>query len=546
MKERNYDDIDINEYRQRFHKYAYLKQKGEKPATGNTIESIFDRDLENSRQAVKSKPSIKPEPNHIAKSIDELICELLDLELPKEDSPPPPAISYKIPTDIFQESHEAGTACIAPPPSKEVAGQLASSFINHFTPWLQRYKVKTSKGWITNNDRLHFSSICKGIQGDLTLAFFSSIDTKVLGIDIDEHNGLYSPAEVLQSCRETYLQVKDKFGYSPSLLVQSSRGFHLFYLLTEPVYWEHLHYLARKIIGGMKVELLPAPHSTLRIPKVTSLLNPSTLELVEPHKPEYTDWDNLQAYSPLQLFGKNWKEQLYQSTRTKGRSSQERPTSSKPMDLKLLEHTLLPFRNGHTYKPTFEFTVAYKRPGMSREELIHYLQELIEQSPSYTGGLKKNPKELEDRVDHILGKDHTSASLPCIDTKADILGTYKPVIEHLTTLHHFAPQRNKPVKQFVESLILWREWHDKILTNPEATSLLDGLYPLCRKNRKEGYYPLPSALLKRWHPKYYELVHWLEEIEVLHRSPPIHTVKVPTSANTIRSHSSIWNLETRA
>ena len=520
MKERNYDDIDINAYRQRFHKYAYLRQaKTNQSTSKGPIESIFDRDISTTKHSDTGSSSSAENDAHIPKTTGELISNLLGLEPPEDEKASSDSASYKIPTKTFQESHEVGTAYIAPSPSKKVVRQLASSFINHFTPWLQRYKVKTNKGWITNNDRLHFSSICKGIQGDLTLAFFSSINTKVLGIDIDEHNALYRPAEVLQSCRETYLQVKDKFGYSPSLLVQSSRGFHLFYLLTERVYWEYLHNLARKVIGGMNVELLPTPYSTLRIPKVTMLLNPSTLKPVEPHKPEYTDWDKLQAYSPSQLFGKDWKEQLYQSTRTKGRSSQERPTSSKPMDLKLLEHTLLPFRNGRSYKPTFEFTVACNRLGMSREEIIHYLQELIEQSPSYTGGLKKNSKELEDRVDHILGKDHTSASLPCVDTKAEILGTYKPVIEHLTTLHPFAPQRNKPVKQFLESLILWREWHDKILTNPEATSLLDGLYPFYRKNRKEGFYPLPSALLKRWHPKYYELIHWLEEIEVLQESP---------------------------
>lgn len=519
MKNNRYDDIDITEYRQRFHKFAYLRQKEKEAATRHTIESIFDKNLGDPRQAVQNTPSIKPEPPHISKSIDELICELLDLELPKKEELPPPTTNYKIPTDTFQEAHEAVPDFAVSPPSKEVVSQLAKAFITNFSPWLQRYKLKTNRGWITRSKRLHFSSICKAIQGELTLAFFSTINTKVLGIDIDDHRTYYSSSEVLQSCKETYRKVQGKIGYSPSLIVQSSRGLHLFYLLSEPIYWEHLHHLTKELIQGANVELLPTTKSSLRIPRITSLLHPTTLEPLEQYEPEYTDWNYLQTYSPSQLFGKNWKEQIYRSTHTQDSRSREKSNSSKPMNLKLLEQTLLPFRNGHTYKPVFELTVACKRLGMSRGEIIIYLQDLIEQSHGYTGGLKKNRKELEDRVDHILGKGHTSASLPSIDTKTDILSKYDPAIKHLRFHHPFSPQRNKPVQSFIERLILWKEWHDRIFTGPEATSLLDSLYPFYRKNRREGFYPLPSSLLKRWHPKYYELIHWLEDVEVLQESP---------------------------
>ena len=519
MKERNYDNIDINEYRQGFHKYPHLRPtKSKLPIAKGSIESVFDRDLSNIKQGDPITYSSGEEAAHITKTPDELICELLDLELSDEEHPSP-STGYKIPTDTFQEAHEAVPDFAVSPPTKEVVGQLAKAFIAHFSPWLQRYKVKTSSGWTTHNNRLHFSSICKAIQGELTLAFFSTINTKVLGIDIDEHRTYYSSSEVLQSCKETYRKVQGKIGYNPSLIVQSSRGLHLFYLLSEPVYWEHLHHLTKELIQGVNVELLPTPNSSLRIPRVTRLLHPITLEPLEQYEPEYTDWNSLQTYSPAQLFGNDWREQIFKRTRTKTSSSKEESDSPKPMNLRLLEQTLLPFRNGHTYKPVFVLTVACKRLGMSRGEIISYLQDLIEQSHGYTGGLKKNRKELEGRVDHILGKDHTSASLPCVDSKSDILSEYNLIIKHLNFHHPFAPQRNKPVQSFIEKLILWKEWHDRIQTSPEATSLLDSLYPFYRKNRTEGYYPLPSSLLKRWHPKYYELVHWLEDVEVLQESP---------------------------
>lgn len=417
-------------------------------------------------------------------------------------------------------------------PAEKVIKGIAKDFVRQFVPWRGAFTQGNDYGlsdWITVQKPLHYSLIQRALKGEKVVGFYSTFNTPVIGIDIDDHGfPSYSDEQRLltDKTKTIYNQIVHKVGYEPSLISKSPNGLHVYYLLTERLHWKHLQNLTRNLIGDTQVELKPTPRTTLRIPSLPNILDPETLQPITTEHELFTDWGNLKHYSPEQLFGSSWREiqRSLHFNKRKRTSSKEKPAEGREtpyhsLDLTLLEQTILPFKNNHTYTQVFELTVACRREGMTRDEILEYLQQQIAHSPSYIGSLRTEPSELEGRVDHILSQEGSRSVLPSITEENTTLLEMKPLIEYLLSIHPFSAKANKAVERLLTRLIIWKEWHDQIFTSPEATSLFDSLYPFYRKNRADGLYPLPSSLLKRWVSRYNKFIPWLQEKGILTESP---------------------------
>lgn len=406
----------------------------------------------------------------------------------------------------------------------EIIRAFASEFLRKFRPWRNQYKLLTNTEWITISNRLYTSSICKAIRGQLTIAFFGTYTTSCLGIDIDDHSpGL--PSELTERCRAQYWVVLKRFKQYPSLTIRSPRGVHLFYLLRNPLHFNKLHYLAKEALADLEVEILPTPTGTIRIPSITKMLTPDTLKPIPEATILETGWQALPLHEPEDLFGTDY-EAMFHASVTASLSQTPKATPSKKavvesmrtINLQILKDSLTPFRNGQTYQPVFEFTVACKRMELSKDEIIQHLWDIINNSPQYTGDLRFKDKVLKDRVHHILGKESTTM-IPFIDNTNTVLEIHKDHINYLVLNHPFKEIGPTAVKRFIERLIIWRLWHDHIRENNATIIFFDSLYPFYNKNTTEGFFPIPATMLKKWHPKYYKLTTWLIEQRVLTESP---------------------------
>ena len=113
----------------------------------------------------------------------------------------------------------------------------AEVFVDLHRPYRKKYITKdilegelfTGTAWSHRNDFLSDYLINEAIEGVLTLGYFASTITQLVGVDIDNHRN-YSEGWLLN----IYGQVVERFGVYPSVLVRSPRGLHAFWYLTQP------------------------------------------------------------------------------------------------------------------------------------------------------------------------------------------------------------------------------------------------------------------------------------------------------------------------
>lgn len=96
---------------------------------------------------------------------------------------------------------------------------------------------------------------------------------------------------------------------------------------------------------------------------------------------------------------------------------------------------------------------------------------------------------------------------------------FESLIKSLVSVQPFSSQRRKYVEQFLRALMGWVLYHDKIFQNQELVSQFDYKYPYYRLNRRNGYYPIPSSLLRTWNRRYNTILSWLIDIGFLEAAP---------------------------
>ena len=191
--------------------------------------------------------------------------------------------------DETESNHEGGT-----PPKQEPS--LAEIFYAKFSPFRSKYtKYTEDKGWRTIKRRLTDGLIANAIKGSIVIGFFLTTVTTVFGLDIDDHQD--RGKEYLVG---VYRTVVNKLPAPPSLVVQSPRGLHLFYFLSEPRPFTILQPEIRRRVGS-DAEVKPTPKTTLRIPCEDAFLDPISLHPIEGGFGAIVH--SAAVYQPTELFG---------------------------------------------------------------------------------------------------------------------------------------------------------------------------------------------------------------------------------------------------
>jgi hypothetical protein len=101
-------------------------------------------------------------------------------------------------------------------------------FLEIHAPYRSKYSAQyQGTDWVTRTSFLGDFLIGKALHGEMTLGYYQSSSTKVLGIDIDDHSG--KGKGYLQ---KKYDEVISRMGgLPPSLVNKSPRGLHVYYYL---------------------------------------------------------------------------------------------------------------------------------------------------------------------------------------------------------------------------------------------------------------------------------------------------------------------------
>ncbi len=359
--------------------------------------------------------------------------------------------------------------------------------------------------WRTVKRYLKQSYIEKAIAGITLIGWFNNLKPNVIGIDLDDHKGTaWKGVSCSPQLLNKYNRILQVFP-EPSVLVQSPRGLHLYYILNDRLPSNLLEYLTKNKLKGIPCEVRPTPDKALRIPEASRILDPKTLL---PHPKRETV-----KYHPAILFDDEYLPAVVRDT-LQDRKKKLR-TFMYSAKIECIESDYTPIIPGFSNEALNHLITVYKKAGLSPEEAIYRFTVILQQSPLYDGELTK-PSRLEQRVDSYYRKDYDHIPKPQA-LQLNLL--HKPLIEGLVKQSPFAKQRDKVIERFLYSLLNWCSWHDEIIKNPKQTTYFDYLYPWYRKNRKAGYYPLPKTFLKRSNQRYFEIMAWLQEIGFIINAP---------------------------
>ncbi len=393
------------------------------------------------------------------------------------------------------------------------------SFIQNFKPFRGKYttqfKIFSDKCspsssqyyWRTINSYLRKTYIEKDIAGVYVIGWFNNNFPNVIGIDIDDHHGnAWKGLEPSPRLLKLYNQILGKFP-EPSLVVQSPRGLHLYWILTERIPIGVVQQLTGQKVANIPVEVKPTLNHSIRIPAQTRILDFRTL------LPCIDEGGNKQ-YHPSLLFDDKYTPNYIRDS-LKERKQKLRTFQFSPI-IESLEETYKTIIPGHSNEALNILIPAYKRAGILVEQAIYRFNSILQNSYLYNGELK-NPRRLEQRIRPYYRKSNERIiTAPKIEQFNSL---YKSLVDELIRQSPFAPQRNKPIERFVYALLNWCDWHDEIIKNPKLTGSFDYLYPYYRLNRKAGFYPLPKNFLEKVNSRYYEIMKWLKQIGFLKNAP---------------------------
>lgn len=397
-------------------------------------------------------------------------------------------------------------------------------FLKQHAPYRQRYLYQyesetlygTEKSWASRSSFLSDNIIEAAIIGRAAYAYLASTHTRTLGIDIDDHKNLGE--EYLISL---YDQTVNKIGLMPSLLVKSPRGLHAYWYIEQFLPTEILVTIAERNMRGIPIEIKPTMTTALRIPNQNTLIDPKTLKKLG------KSLEDAIAQAEVYHYAELFEGKLHSDIPASRKQRKDRVVSFKKAEaLYQIEAKVVPigFLDGCTNQQFLELEQAYRCSGLSMEAALDRFALVLARSYGYTKSTKDaiNLKSIERR-------------LKCTYRKNDAPIVYKPIevslfnqtiIEDLIALSPFAKQREQPLRRFLSKLLAWIDWHDDIMKDKAQIAVFDYYYRYYRKNRKEGYYPLPYSQLKKWNSHYNEIMDWLLKIGFLEASPYQYSKKL--------------------
>jgi hypothetical protein len=389
-------------------------------------------------------------------------------------------------------------------------------FCNIFKPFRKKYTYQGKQEntlfdlqqWYTADTYLNDNLILKALLEKTVIGYFSTFMPDVIGIDIDDHKGqAWAGTKPGYQLLNYYDQVIHRFHAFPSLLCQSPRGLHAYWVLTDRLPYQILQEQTAIKLKGIPIEIKPTPTTSLRIPVEKKFLHPETLYPL--NQDLETIVQNCEIFHPAHLFNSDFLPGIIihslESKKQKARIFRHIPRIEK------FENEVLPFANGSTNDVFVELCVLYRNACMTCDQAMKRFQLCFLKSPGYSGDLL-NERRLRQRIENIYKKSQYKPT-PVKPTQIGLFD--KQIITNILSTSPFSYQRDTGIKNFLSKLFYWMDWHDEISHYPGRTAYMDYLYPYYRKNRKVGLYPLPYSVLRKCNDRYNELIPWLKEIDFL-------------------------------
>ena len=390
----------------------------------------------------------------------------------------------------------------------------ADAFVQALQPYRGKHTRQATRGeprssqenqWFHVERSLTNSVIDSALRGDCTIGYFARSSRDVLGADVDDHETPKPWTNGRPSARlhARYDAASTQLG-TPSLVARSPRGLHLYWKLDIQLPDHLLTQLARQKLNGV-AEVRPTMRTSLRIPRLDSFLDPESLS------PMRNGLKELPVIHPSTLFLDAY---LPRSRREMVKEGVQGRIVGTEQALERIEASVRPLRNGTSNEVLGRLAPAYRARGLSVNEAAARVSELIELSPEYVGELRQKPGRLLQRI-----TSYYQRPTPPLRPTANQIDLSNPLIDALVTLSRFSRQRENAIRRFLGELLRWIELQDTIAASVGDLSHADYLYPYYRKNRQEGYYPLPCSLMRKWNDRYNQLVDWLCEISFLEPAP---------------------------
>ena len=352
------------------------------------------------------------------------------------------------------------------------------------------------------------------------ISFFSKVGMiDYFGLDIDAHDLKgwedSKPTPILE---DRFILAKRIIGEKPSLVFGSPRGIHAYWFLIQPVPNKIIQETLYGLFNGIKhFEILPTSRHALRIPSPDRYLN-ENLECCG-----FPGFESLIRYSKESVFKNGIKfEKSDNGHEEEGVSKRAIKVIDAPRSLEHLENSVLPLKNGQTNDAYIKLVARYKIHGLDESQAHARFVELKNKSPGYTGPLMA---DLENRIRTSYRQMAFVINLSEAKSLSALLRDPQISMAIATCIKKMGldiPKKAKMKKSmmtFLLNIVSWKAACDKIFKAHETAHYWEYLYKGSWWMHKEGYYPLPYSLLRKWNTHYDRPLKLLKGIGVLEESP---------------------------
>jgi hypothetical protein len=422
----------------------------------------------------------------------------------------------------------------------------AVEFIELFRPHTGRYVEKDpTKGYQLKREELTPQIIEAHMKGERVISFFTRVTRNVVGMDIDDHQGGgWVGDEPTFMLKAKYNEVIWRLGQKPSGVFKSDHGLHAYWLLTVSVPDRTMIEVLKDRFGelltdeDMRIaEVLPTNAAALKIPRPDRYLNAE----LKPEK--FPGFKALTVYPIQAIFGEELTSEALRYRRACNRASSTKPapkvggktkkstatesaraptgTATTPVtlaDIEKVEAECGPFRNGKGNAQYLRLMAAYRRAGISQSEAVDRIKRILARSPGYIGDIRTGVEARVAASYRRLKGPAEGIGLECAALRRD-----RHAMAFITlTLDDLGMKnalRRAAGERFLLKLWAWKKYLDGIRRRPEDAWAWDCENPRFRKLMTEGYYPLPSRLLRSWRHDYNKITNELKAIGAIVESP---------------------------
>ena len=379
---------------------------------------------------------------------------------------------------------------------------------NLFDPYRGKHTKKVLLGalfpgqhWITISNRLTDSIIGEAYAERIQAGWFSRYKPRLLAVDIDDHKQK-AWSGVSPRILSIYDSVLRRIT-TPSLLVQSPRGLHLYWILSFGLPAREMKLLALEKFKGIPVEVKYLPAESLRIPGKRRFRDVLTFQFLSSIK-----GDELTVYHPVEVLG----EECMPGNITSYRQRVTRLESAKIKwgSIEKAEASILPIENGRSNEQFLQLCLVYRCAGLTEEQAFQQFKWALQKSHRYTGELAQHPKRLWQKIE--CEYHHNPKPEPEKGYSQKLIFD-ESIIRHLAELQPWAAQRKRHVEHFVSKILWARNLHTDMLKDKPTMAFMTYKYiPFYKKNVEAGYIPLSSAFLRNANFRYEQLMAWLQDL----------------------------------